>query len=209
MVITSTKLLILILFIFGYSLAIAQQSINKIENNLYLNNFVGYGTENNYGNTAFFAGVTLSKPVTKHVFLELGLTGFTTVIYNGYTYEHGFKNNQQKYNALFLTPAVKYTFGSKEAFINAAIKAGPALKFYDYKILKTYMEYLYPDGRREPVPSTFQYYNGTKFEVPIYGSISFDAKVSPKLRLGIFLDTYSYAIPIEFFMPGINAIFKL
>lgn len=71
------------------------------------------------------------------------------------------------------------------------------------------MEYVYPDGRREPVPGTIQYYYGKGFNISLYSSVSFDAKVTNKLRVGVFLDTYSYEIPIEHFLPGINVVFKL
>lgn len=209
MKITFTKFLLFVLPTFCSGLTNAQTTSIIKKNNLYLNTFVGYGTENNFGNTGFFTGVTLSKPIIKHLFFDAGLTVFTTQIVNAYTYEHGFRNDQQKYNALFLTPAINYTFGNKQSFINASIKVGASLKYYNYKILKTYMEYLYPDGRREPMPSTFLFYEKNGFNISLYNSVSFDVKVTPKLRVGVFLDVYSYEIPIEHFMPGINAVFKL
>ncbi len=187
----------------------AQTSASLKENNLYINTSLGYGTENNWGNTGFFVGATLSKPIIKHLFLDAGLTVFTTQIVNAYTYEHGFRNDQQKYNALFLTPAINYTFGNKQSFMNASIKVGASLKYYNYKILKTFLEYVYPDGRTEPVPGTLYYITRKRFEIPFYSSVSFDTKVTKKLRVGVFLDTYSYEIPIEFFLPGINVVFKL
>lgn len=210
MVITSTKLLILILFIFGYSLAIAQQSINKIENNLYLNTFIGYGTENNWGNTAFFGGATLSKSVNKHLFLEGGVTLFTTAFYNVYKDRPtGLVGQDRYYHAVFLTPDVNYTFGNRKSFLNASIKVGSSLKYQKDKILKFYLEHVYPDGRIEVVPESVQYYYEKGFNISYYAGVSFDAKVNEKLRFGIFLDTYLHAIAIEHFMPGINAIFKL
>lgn len=210
MVITSTKLLILILFIFGYSLAIAQQSINKIENNLYLNTSLGYGTENNWGNTAFFAGIILSKPIKKHIFLEAGLTRFTTDIYNVYKAKPtSIDNEDRKYNAWFLTTNANYTFGNKQSFINASIKIGPSLKYYNYRVYGGSLIRIYPDGRKEAVEGTLKYIDKKGFNISLYNSVSFDAKITPKLRAGVFLDVYSSLIFIEHFMPGINAVFKL
>jgi len=210
MVITSTKLLILILFIFGYSLVIAQQSINKIENNLYLNTFIGYGTENNWGNTAFFGGATLSKSINKHLFLEGGVTLFTTAFYNVYKDRPtGLVGQDRYYHAVFLTPDVNYTFGNRKSFLNTSIKVGPSLKYQSDKILTSYFEKVYANGNREVLPGSVRYTYEKGFNISYYAGVSFDAKVSDKLRIGLFLDTYSHAIPIEHFMPGINTIFKL
>lgn len=54
-----------------------------------------------------------------------------------------------------------------------------------------------------------QYYYEKGFNISYYAGVFFDAKITDKLRIGIFLDTYSHAILIEHFMPGINAVFKL
>ncbi len=186
------------------------QLIQKLRSNLYLNTFAGYGTENNWGNTAFFGGVNLSKPVKKHIFLELGITRFTTDIYNVYKAKPtNIDNEDRKYNAWFLTPAVNYTLGNTNSFINFSIKIGPSLKYYNYKEFGGALIRIYPDGRKEAVEGTLKYIDSNGFNISLYNSINFSAKITPKLRAGIFLDTYSNLIPIEHFMPGINAIFKL
>ncbi len=203
------KLLVLIL-IFVNTCLFAQKSSINTKNNLYLNTFAGYGTENNWGNTAFFAGVTLSKPVTKHLFLEGGLTRFTTDIYNVYKAKPtSIDNEDRKYNAWFLTTNANYTFGKKQSFLNASIKIGPSLKYYNYRVFGGALIRVYPDGRKEAVEGTLKYNDKKGFNISLYNSISFDAKITPKLRAGVFLDSYSSLIFLEHFMPGINAVFKL
>ncbi|WP_299289747.1 hypothetical protein [uncultured Mucilaginibacter sp.] len=188
----------------------AQTTSTVEKNDLYLNTFAGYGTENNWGNTGFFLGATLSKPISKHIFLEAGLTRFTTDLYNIYKRKPtGFQGEDRYYNAWFLPVDANYTFGNKESFINTSIKIGPALKYQNDKILKTFNEYQFPDGHQEVVQSSIQYYYEKGFNISIYSAVSVSAKINSKLRMGIVLDTYSKAIPIEHWFAGINAVFKL
>lgn len=140
----------------------------------------------------------------------MGLTRFTTDIYNAYRSNYtNFKGEYRKYNAWFTNIDLNYTFGNEESLINTSIKVGPSLKYYRHKSVKTFQAYHYPDGREEVIPSSIQYYDQKGFNISLYNSVSFNAKVTPKLRLGLFLDVYSYEIPIEHFMPGINSVFKL
>jgi hypothetical protein len=203
------RLTIALLAFINTSIYAQTSSIIK-KNNLYLNTFAGYGTENNQGNTDFFAGLTLSKPVKKHLFLEVGLTRFTTDIYNVYKAKPtNFDGEDRKYNAWFLTADANYTFGNKQSLLNASIKIGPSLKYYNLKAFSNGSIRVYPDGREEPVLGTIKYEEKKGINISLYNSVSFDAKVTPNLRAGVFLDVYSTLIPIEHFMPGINVIFKL
>jgi len=209
MKINITKLLLPVIFFFTYSLACAQLT-DKKKSDLYLNTFIGYGTENNWGNTAFFGGATLSKPINKHLFLEGGLILFTTALYNVYKDRPtGLVGQDRYYHAVFLTPDINYTFGNKKSFLNASIKIGPSLKYQNDKILKFYQERVYPDGHSEVTPGSVQYYYEKGFNISYYAGVSFDAKITDNLRIGVFLDIYSHAILLEHFMPGINAVFKL
>lgn len=105
--ITFTKVLLFVLPTFCSDLTNAQSPSTIKNNNLYLNTFVGYGTENNWGNTAFFGGATLSKPVTKHLFVEGKVTLFTTAFYNVYKDRPtGLVGQDRYYHAVFLTPNV-------------------------------------------------------------------------------------------------------
>ncbi len=208
MIKTFTRLISVLLFISSFDTVNAQYSQKK--SNLYLNTFAGYGTENNWGNTAFFGGVNLSRPVKKHIFLELGITRFTTDIYNVYKAKPtNIDNEDRKYNAWFLTPAINYTLGNTNSLINISIKIGPSLKYYNYREFGGALIKIYPDGRKEAVEGTLKYIDKQGFNMSLYNSVSFDAKVTSKLRAGVFLDVYSSLIPIEHFMPGINAVFKL
>ncbi len=207
--VTLTKVLLAIFFIYNIDSVFAQLT-DKHKSNLYLNTFAGYGTENNWGNTAFFAGATLSKPITKHLFLEGGLTLFTTALYNVYKDRPtGLVGQDRYYHAVFLTPDVNYTFGNRKSFLNASIKVGPSLKYQSDKTLTSYVEKVYANGNREVVPGSVKYTYEKGFNISYYAGVAFDAKITDKLRIGVFLDTYSHAIPIEHFMPGINAVFKL
>lgn len=203
-------LLVVLVLVANCKLLLAQNLDSKKKPDLYLNTFVGYGTENNWGNTAFFAGVVLSKPLTKHIFLEAGITRFTTDIYNVYKAKPtNIDNEDRKYNAWFLTPAVSYTLGNTSSFINFSIKTGPSLKYYNYREFGGALIRLYPDGRKEAIEGTLKYIDKKGFNISLYNSVNFNAKITRKLRAGIFLDVYSSLIPIEHFMPGINAVFKL
>lgn len=152
--VTLTKVLFAVFFIYNIDSVFAQLT-DKNKSNLYLNTFVGYSTENNWGNTAFFGGATLSKPVTMHIFLEGGLTLFTTALYNVYKDRPtGLVGQDRYYHAVFLTPDINYTFGNKKSFLNASIKIGPSLKYQNDKILKFYQDRVYPDGHSEVIPSS-------------------------------------------------------
>ncbi len=185
----------------------AQSNVNKAFN---ITSSIGYGTENNFGNVAVFGGVTLLKPIRKHLSLEAGLTYFTTVLPDGNKdLRHGYEGIDRKYNALFLTPAASYLFGNEHSLFNARIKFGLAAKIFDYKSYKIGLQRIYSDGRRDFILETVQYYKNTGVNISFYNAVSFDTRISSKLRMGFFLDTYSRLIPIEHFMPGISATFKL
>ncbi|RYE30714.1 MAG: hypothetical protein EOP42_11725 [Sphingobacteriaceae bacterium] len=210
MKITFTYVLLIFLAVCLYNKLSAQDIVNRKKSDISLNTFAGYGTENNWGNTAFFVGVDLLKPVKKHIFLELGITRFITDIYNVYKAKPtNIDNEDRKYNAWFLTPAINYTLGNRNSFVNISIKIGPSLKYYNYREFGGALIKLYPDGRKEAVEGTLKYIDNKGFNISLYNSVNFNAKITPKLRTGIFLDIYSSLIPIEHFMPGINAIFKL
>lgn len=202
--------LLSILIVYANCLCIAQDGVSQSKSKVHLSAFVGYGTENNWGNTAFFAGISFSRPVKKHFFLDAGITRFTTDIYNLYKAKPpNIDNEDRKYNAWFLTTNINYLIGKEGSLLNARIKVGPSLKYYHYKVFGGAQIILYPDGRREAVPGTLKYQEKDGFNLSLYNSVNFDAKILPALRIGIFLDVYSALIPLEHFNPGINASFKI
>lgn len=179
MKINITKIILSVLFIWNYSSLSAQQLVNKKKGDLYLNAFTGYGTENNWGNTAFFGGVTLSKPVKKHLIIEGGLTLFTTAFYNVYKDRPtGLAGQDRYYHAVFLTPDVNYAFGNKNSFLNAYIKVGPSLKYQNSKTLTNYLEKVYANGNREVIPGSVQYTYEKGFNISYYAGVAFDAKLT-------------------------------
>lgn len=200
------SILILILSTIKISVK-AQQTESKYK----LTSSLGYGTENNQGNTAFYAGLEVNRSLTNRLRLEAGLTYFTTDIYNVYKAKPvNFKEEERRYNALFLNINGQYVFGNENNLINTKLKLGVALKYYDLKAFRNALIRYYPsDGREEVIPGTLEYYDESGVNVALYNGISFDAKVNDNLRLGVFLDVYSSIIPIEHFMPGIHATFKL
>lgn len=189
---------------------LAAQQTPKVNKNLYLTTSLGYGTENNEGNTAFYAGIAVAKEIKRKLLVEAGLTYFTTAIYNVYKAKPtNFDGEERFYNALFLNTNLQYLIGNDKSLINIKIKAGPALRYFDFKVFKSGLIKSYPDGRDEPVPGTIKYDIEESVGLSFYSAVSFDAKVTPKLRMGVYLDTYSGLIEFEYFMPGIYATFKL
>ncbi|QPH39180.1 hypothetical protein [Pedobacter endophyticus] len=172
---------------------------------------LGYGTENNWGNTAFYAGLAINKKIKRKWATEVGITYFTTDIYNeNKDKPTSFEDEERRYNAIFLNMDVQYIVGNENSLINAKIKIGPALKYYDYKAFRSGLFEYYPaTGREEPIRGTINYHEKRGVNISLYNGFSLDAKVNSGLRIGVFLDIYSNQILIEHFMPGINAIFKL
>jgi hypothetical protein len=202
------KIYLMVIIFFGNVFcAIGQEKTSKY----HLVSYLGYGTENNYGNTAFFFGIGINKNLLPKVSVETSLTYFTTGIYNVYKDKPTFYLNAQRwYNSLFFNVNLQYLFGNENSLINAKLKAGPALKYYDYKMLRRALVYNSPiDGLYPIVPGTEVYYRGEGVNVSLYTGFSLDAKINKNLRLGVFLDTYSNSIPLEHFMPGVSATFKI
>lgn len=181
------------------------------ESKLNLITSMGYGTENNYGHTAFYAGIGINKKLTGRFSLETNVTYFTTAIYNAYKENPTFYlNGDRWYNSLFLNLNAQYLIGNPNSLINARFKVGPALKYFDYKSLRTAKAYFNPLKRLHPiVPGTEIYYMDEGINVSLFTGLSVDAKVNSSLRMGLFVDVYSNLIPIEHFMPGIFAKFHL
>ena len=199
-----------LLLLLAVAISSTAQKTFKADRNLLLTTSLGYGTENNWGNTGFYAGVGITKPVTKRFALEAGLTYFTTSFYNAYKANPThFKGEERFYNTVFLQTNLQYCVGNDQSLFNFKIKVGPALKYFDFKAFQFGLINTYSNGRKEPVPGTIKYEIEKGIILSLYNAVSFNAKISPKLRLGVYLDTYSSLIPIEHFMPGISATFKL
>ena len=172
--------------------------------------FAGWGHENDYGNTALSVGLALQKPISKHLFYEGCITGFTTDFLNNYnTPPNKWDGVDRDYYAVFITPAFGYKFGNEASLFNTRIKAGPTLKYFNYKIPKNGLVKHFPDGREEAIASTFIYYEDAGFNISAYVGVSFDARVSKRVRTGIFIDTYSHEIEGEHFILGVHTSIRL
>jgi hypothetical protein len=174
--------------------------------------FAGIGSENNYGNHAQFAGISLSKVLYKRISLEGSLTYFTSGISNVYASEEAkrFDEEDRFFNAAFLTPALSFRLiGRNDSRFGTSIKVGPALKYYNYKLLEQVLVKSYEDGRREVVPGSLKYYQENGLNISAYMALELEAKLSKRLRGGLFLDTYSHEIPLEHTMLGLSVAFNL
>lgn len=205
-----TRPYLTVIIVLLQSVCFSQPTTVKASGGLYLQPLLGYGTENNWGNRALFTGASLVKPIANHLFIEGGITYFTAHIPDGSRdLREGYNGAIRKYNALFLTPALGYTLGNRKSKFSVSIKAGPSLKYFDYKVYRSGQIRVYPDGREELVLESVRYWEDKGFNISLYNSLNIDARVTKDLRIGVFLDVYSGLIPIEHFMPGVNASFQL
>ena len=169
----------------------------------------GYGTENNFGSTGFFAGLGWSGTQGKKWILGTAITRFTTSLYNAYDGED-FDGEQQDYKAWFLTPKVGYTVaGRPGSFFSGTVSIGPSLKYFNYKIFKHGLIRYYFDGRREPVDGTITWYEDRGINLSLFTGVSFDFRLSDRVKAGLFLDAYSHKIWIEHFLPGVKVEWRI
>jgi hypothetical protein len=192
------------------SIVLLAQHAPKSNKNLFLTTSLSYGTENNWGNTGFNMGISIAKPINKRFAMGAGLTYFTTAIYNAYKANPVFYANEERYyNVGFLNLNAQYVIGNEQSWLNAKIKVGPGIRYHDFKMLRRAKVYYEGAGPTyEIVPGTELYETKNGLNLSLYSAISFDTKITPKLRVGVYLDTYSSLIFLEHFMPGIHATFK-
>lgn len=192
------KIFFLSAFLISLLPAVAQQGADRLHMHL------GYGTENNFGSTAFFGGIGWAREKGKKWVLGMQATRFTTALYNAYD-EEDFDGEEQEYKAWFLTPAIGYkAIGNHASFFSALVAIGPSLKYFNYKIFRHGLIRYYADGRREPVGGTISWYEDRGINLSLFTGISFNFRLSERFKAGLFLDTYSNKIWIEHFMPGVK-----
>src|SRR4051812_14469567 len=90
----SMKQLILVplMFLFARNMFAQHNSSGLLNLNL------GYGTENNYGNTGFLVGIGGQKPLSRKFDLQADVNYFTTGIYNAYLKEKDFPGEERLYH---------------------------------------------------------------------------------------------------------------
>lgn len=204
------KIFVIFLLLFGLSMTSLAQKAN-LNKNIFLTPSLGYGTENNWGNTGFYAGLALTKSLSKRFAIESGITYFTTGLYNVYKANPTFYANEDRYyNVGFLNLNIQYVIGNEPSWFNAKVKVGSGIKHHNFKMLRRAKVYYEgPGPTYEIVPGTEIYEKENRLSLSLYSAVSFDAKVTSDLRIGVYLDTYSSLIFLEHFMPGIYATFKL
>lgn len=185
---------------------------DKTSNATFLTPFVSYGSENGRGNIGFSFGIKASKTLSKRVSWDGGLTYFSSNLININQNSTTFTGEDRYYHSVFITPSLSLRMiGKDNSKFIGRLSLGPSLKYYNYKDFRSGLLRVYSDGRVEAAPgATIDYNENNGFNISFYGAMSFDAKISEKLRAGLFLDTYSSSVtPLEHLMPGIQFSIKL
>ncbi len=199
-------LLILYLVISSISLSAQEKKSSPV----LINPLIGWGFENNYGHSALVLGLNVVKPLNKHVFAEAGLTRFTSDFLNLYnTPPNTYEGQENFYYAWFFTPAMGYRTGKPNGAFNFCIKAGPSLKYFNYKIPGFSLLQVYPDGKEIVVPGTTRYHEAKGSNISTYVGVNFDTRLSKRCRGGLFIDTYSHEIVGEHYILGLQTSFSL
>lgn len=90
---------------------------------------LGYGTENNWGNTAFVFGGGYEKSYSKKFSVSVGADYLTTGIYNTYKAHPTslIPDEERYYKALFLSAEPSFCVIGKREKFNVSLSAGPTL----------------------------------------------------------------------------------
>lgn len=171
---------------------------------------LGYGTENNWGNTHFFAGLAFQKNLKNKFSYGINATGLTTDIYNANKGSEGRPPFEtRRYNAFFLTAPFSYNIiGKNENFFKWKLNAGPSLKIYSYNLLTQWRTIIHSDGSREWPAEYLKYEKKKGISLNLFVSTDFTFKVNDNINAGVLLETYTGKIFIEHFMPGIKVDYK-
>lgn len=173
---------------------------------------ISYVSENWRGNIGFAIGLKITKPVSKRLSLENGLSYFSTGLVNINQNSNTFDGEDRHYNSLILTPNLSYRLaGSTWSKYSAIVRIGPSFKYYRYKDFSSGLLRINPDGTAVAAPGAVINYNEENgFNISLFGALGIDRKISEKLRAGIFIDTYSSrTTPLEYLMPGFCLSFSL
>lgn len=192
------------LYVFALLLFVATTSGAQLKGiSTFLNVHAGYGTETNIGYYGLLGGAGLEKSWKRKIALEVAVSYFAGGGDLTYT------NASESYKALFYRSGVGYRLiGTNQSFFRMMLSAGSALKKYRAKMLGQNYSYFNPDGTetiREPV----KYEIEKGLSLSLYSGLDFTFKITPKVKAGLFLDTYSHEILLEHFMPGVKASVRL
>ena len=195
------KMLLTYLFTFCAINLMAQDKQPKRQ---YIKMNLGYGTENNWGNTAFVFGAGYERSYSKKFSLSGDLDYFTTGIYNVYLNRPTsvVPNLERYYKAIFFSGKASYNVLGNQSKFNVSLSAGPTILYRNAKHLQSYSFRGYQDGRTEIIPESVKYKSEKGVRLAYNAGIDFNAPFQNGYVFSIGLDTYSIQIPIEFFIPS-------
>lgn len=170
----------------------------------YLKINLGYGYENNAGNTAFVFGAGYEKLYSKKFSLSTDLDYFTTAIYNQYLAHptSDIPNEKRYYHSIFLSARASYSLLGNRNKFNVSLTAGPTIFYRSYKVWDEYLARYYPDGRIELLYIRYTAEKGPR--LGYYAGINFNIPVKNRFVFSFGLDSYSNLIPLEFLIASIT-----
>jgi hypothetical protein len=167
---------------------------------------LGYGSENNWGNTAFVFGAGYEKWYTGKFSVRSSVDYLTTGIYNAYKAHPTslLTSEDRYYKALFFSLEPSFCVIGKRDKFNVSLSAGPTLFYRSYKVLNQYSFRLFPDGSVQVDPQSIKYYTAKGFRLAYNASL--DVRVPfDKCQLSAGVRTYaSSEIHLEFFIPSVT-----
>lgn len=193
----------LITYLFTFC-AISVMAQGKQPKQEYLKMNLGYGFENNWGNSAFVFGAGYEKSYTKKFSLSGDLNLFTTAIYNIYLAHptSDIPNEERYYNAVFLSARASYSLIGNRNKFNVSLSGGPTVFYRSYKVLDEYLARYYPDGRIEILYLKYNVQKGLR--LGYYTGLNFNLPVKNRFVFSLGLDSYSNLIPLEFLIGSIT-----
>ena len=167
---------------------------------------LGYGSENNRGNTGFVFGAGYEKWYSPRFSVSAGADYLTTGIYNSYkAHPTGIFTDQERYyKALFLSIEPSFCVIGKQNKFNVSLAAGPTIFYRSYKVLSQYSTRLLPDGRIEINPQSIKYHTARGFRLAYNASLDISV---PFQTFGLSAGLRTYAsseIHLEFFTPTLT-----
>jgi hypothetical protein len=166
---------------------------------------LGYGSENNWGNTAFVFGGGYEKWYSDKFSASISADYFTTGIYNVYkAHPTGFKDEDRYYKALFFSLEPSFCIIGRRNKFNVSLSAGPTIFYRSYKVLSQFSSRLLPDGTVQINPQSIKY--NTVKGLRLAYNASLDISVPFKtFELSAGVRTYaSNEIPLEFLTPSLT-----
>ena len=167
---------------------------------------VGYGSENNWGNTAFVFGAGYEKWYSDKFSVSASADYFTTGIYNVYKAHPtgSFTDQDRYYKALFFSLEPSFCVIGKRNKFNVSLSAGPTIFYRSYKVLKQYSSMLLPDGTVQINPQSIKYYTAKGFKLAYNASLDISVPFKA-FELSAGVRTYaSNEIHLEFFTPSLT-----